>query len=160
MQRARTTLFYYFIFSYLILHAFYFEGMPRETNKGWGGGGLCTPISLPPLLSSYTEKRSKRQLYMSLDEMNTKRTEYKPESSASQSVETKARVTCTRHSRGDASARIPPPLCECWVHEIFTISRSFVVSPNLHSFGLHAGGSEIRRECFYSEILVRKCEMY
>lgn len=74
-----------------------------------GVGGLCTPISLPPLLSSYTEKRSKRQLYMSLDEMNTKRTEYKPESSASQSVETKARVTCTRHSRGDASARIPPP---------------------------------------------------
>lgn len=110
MQRARTTLFYYFIFSYLILHAFYFEGMPRETNKGWGGG-LCTPISLPPPpLSSYTEKRSKRQLYMSLDEMNTKRTEYKPESSASQSVETKARVTCTRHSRGDASARILSPL--------------------------------------------------
>ncbi|GFU31284.1 hypothetical protein NPIL_463541 [Nephila pilipes] len=53
---------------------------------------------------------------MSLDEMNTECTEYKPESSASQSAETKARVTCTRHSstrQGGwkcSSLRTPPPL--------------------------------------------------
>lgn len=75
MQRARTALFLLFYSFFLILFCMHFT-LKVCLVKRIKGGGDAPPIPSP--LSSYAEKRSKRQLYMSLDEMNTKRTEYKP----------------------------------------------------------------------------------